>query len=207
MNPLFFGPSDGRLYGAYFAPSGRPRSRGVVICNPFGDEAIKAHRALRQLALMLVEAGLHVFRFDYLGTGDSAGDDEAGTLAQWVDDTVRAIDELRDTAGLNRIAVTGLRLGASIAYLAARHHKAVDRAVLWDPVLDGSAYLTELKRHHQTYLEAEFKAEGPRLEHAGFTDQELMGVFLSTALHDEIEQLRLATVEPPPHRTLWLVHG
>ena len=75
MNPFYFGDSSRRLFGIYHPPKGQsPRSHGIVLCCPFGQEYMRSHRAFRQLANLLSRRGFHVFRFDYHGTGDSDGE-------------------------------------------------------------------------------------------------------------------------------------
>ena len=74
MRPFYFGDSEEALYGVYHSPQGEHRDEGVVLCAPFGQEAMRTHRALRQLATLLTKRGYHVLRFDYRGTGDSALD-------------------------------------------------------------------------------------------------------------------------------------
>ena len=146
MNALFFGSSEHPLYGVYHAPKSRSgRRTGVVLCYPFGQEYMRAHRAFRQLSLQLAKAGYHVFRFDYRGTGDSSGDSEAFQLASAVEDTVQAIEEVRDMADVDTVAVFGLRLGGAIAARVAQANVAVTHLVLWDAIANGAAYLEELR--------------------------------------------------------------
>ncbi|MEQ9320406.1 MAG: hypothetical protein RIF41_14670 [Polyangiaceae bacterium] len=206
MNPFFFGSSDDPLFGIYHPPQeGRGKNRGVVICNPFGDEAIKAHRALRQLAMTLSEARMHALRFDYYGSGDSAGEGELGRLARWVADVGDAADELKDTSGVAKVSFTGLRLGASLALLAASGRRDLDRVALWDPIVNGRAYLDDLQRIHEIYLAAEFPPTGPPLDRAGFTPHEIMGFPLPPELRAELEALDLTTQELKKVRRVTLV--
>lgn len=206
MNPFFFGSSDEPLFGIYHPPEGqRGKNRGVVICNPFGDEAIKAHRALRQLAMGLAERRVHALRFDYYGSGDSSGADEQGSLSRWIADVGAAADELKDTSGVAKVSFTGLRLGASLALVAASGRRDLDRVALWDPVVDGRAYLAELQRVHDAYLTAEFPAVGPPLDEAGFTPHEIMGFALPPELRAEIEALDLTKEEVTRVRRVTLV--
>ena len=71
---------------------------------------MRTHKAARQLAMMLAKAGYHLLRFDYSGTGDSAGAGEDVTIAQWLEDIATAADELKETSGVSRIPFVGLRL-------------------------------------------------------------------------------------------------
>jgi alpha/beta superfamily hydrolase len=70
MFPLFFGSSPNLLFGAHSSPSKAARDTGVVIVPPMGQEAIRAHRAIRQLGLRLSRERFHALRFDLRGTGD-----------------------------------------------------------------------------------------------------------------------------------------
>jgi pimeloyl-ACP methyl ester carboxylesterase len=140
VNPFFFGSSQSQLFGAYDPPPGGGR-RGAVLCYPWGREYLLAHGTFRYLARLLAGAGYHVLRFDYSGTGDSAGEFEDAGAEQWVAEIHTAIDELRDVGGVEQVTLIGLRYGAALAALAARARRDVERLVLWDPVADGASYL------------------------------------------------------------------
>jgi pimeloyl-ACP methyl ester carboxylesterase len=148
MNPYFFGTSQRRLFGIYSAAHSAGTVQGrraVVICNPWGPEYLYAHRSLRYLANALCENGIHAFRFDYFGTGDSAGDAEDVTLSGGRDDIQAAVQELQDTTGVSRISLIGLRLGATmVAQVARSCSEQLDRLVLWEPIVSGAAYVREL---------------------------------------------------------------
>lgn len=145
MNPLFFGRAPKSLFGVYHPPkASQARAVGVVLCYPFGQEYMRAHRAFRQMAMLLAKAGFHVLRFDYSGTGDSSGEGTDGSLTDWVHDASEAADELKETAEVTRVSFVGLRLGASIAALAAAGRADVDQVVLWDPAVRGRDYLAEI---------------------------------------------------------------
>jgi pimeloyl-ACP methyl ester carboxylesterase len=111
------------------------RTRAAVICNPVGAEYVYAHRSLRHLASRLAQRGFHVLRFDYYGTGDSAGNDADASIDAMQEDVEFAIEAARDIAGVNRVTLIGLRLGAAIASrAAARQPDEVESLVLWDPL-------------------------------------------------------------------------
>ena len=144
MSLFHFGTSDRRLLGI-FEPSALSSSRGVVLCNPWGKEYLLAHQSLRVLAQLIARGGRHVLRFDWYGSGDSGGDSlEGGHPDSWLEDLRLAIEELRAMAQVTSVALVGLRLGASVAAHAASERTDIDRLVLWDPIIDGRAYLREL---------------------------------------------------------------
>jgi pimeloyl-ACP methyl ester carboxylesterase len=145
MNPLFFGSTERPLFGVYHPPRARePRTHGVVLCYPVGQEYMRAHRAFRQLAILLSKSGFPVLRFDYFGTGDSFGDATQATFDQWVADIGTAIDELKDSAAVESVSLIGLRLGACFAAQVQAQRADVSRVVLWDPVVEGAPYWADL---------------------------------------------------------------
>jgi uncharacterized protein len=193
MNPFFFGERSRRLFGVYApAQATGGKQRGIVLCHPWGQEYLRAHRSMRQLGNMLAGAGYHVLRFDYFGTGDSAGDMTQADLKGWQADVAAAIEELKDTAGLSRVGLLGLRLGATLAaQVAAKRRKDVDALVLWDPVVAGGEYLDELRRTEEGAL--------PRPAESG-GGLEILGFPLTDTLSREIEKLDLVPLvgELPP---------
>jgi pimeloyl-ACP methyl ester carboxylesterase len=155
----YFGAGQ-QLLGALHQPQRlRPRGTAVLLCNPFGEEASRAHRIYRVLATQLERAGYASLRFDYSCTGDSLGDSDAATVDAWVGDVASAAERLRAGSGATRIVVVGLRFGATLAMLAsARGELRPRHLVLWDPVVDGAAYLRELIAQHRAYMRAEIGA-------------------------------------------------
>lgn len=145
MNPFYFGSSKRPLFGIHHPPTAADvRHAGIVLCPAIGQDYMRTHRGLKQLAQQLAKAGFHVLRFDYFGTGDSAGESVEADLAQWTTDVGDAIDELKDTAGVQAVSLVGIRLGAALATLAALDRTDIAQLVLWDPVIDGSAYVDEM---------------------------------------------------------------
>jgi pimeloyl-ACP methyl ester carboxylesterase len=156
----YFG-AERQLLGALHQPQRlRPRSTAVLLCNPFGEEASRSHRIYRVLATQLERAGYAAMRFDYSGTGDSLGDSTAATLDAWIGDVALAAERLRVASGATRLTVVGLRFGATLAMLAAaRGEPRIRHLLLWDPVVDGAAYLREMAAQHRAYMQLEI---GPR---------------------------------------------
>jgi alpha-beta hydrolase superfamily lysophospholipase len=117
---------------------------GVVIVPPVGYEYWTAHRTLRTLAERLAQSGHRALRFDFDGTGDSAGDqwDPSRVLA-WQAGVDGAAHALR-AWGVTRLVVVGLRLGGTFALLRGRAVDA-DAVVAWAPVIRGRRYVSELQ--------------------------------------------------------------
>jgi len=189
-----------QLFGALHQPQRlRPRSTAVLLCNPFGEEASRAHRTYRVLATQLERAGYAALRFDYSGTGDSVGDSGAATVDAWVGDVASAAERLRTASGVARVTIVGLRFGATLAMLAsARGEPRPRHLVLWDPVVEGVAYLRELVAQHRAYMRAEIgNGWQDRLQiSADGTPAEALGAPIGAVLGAQIAAIDLAAVAP-----------
>ena len=206
MNVFYFGTQERRLLGLYEAAA--PRFKGnhaVVLCHPWGAEYIHAYRAMRQLTKMLSASGVHTLRFDYFGTGDSGGGSTAGDLGGWETDIQSAIEELRDMTGTAQVSLVGLRLGATLAAdVAVRAGPAVNSLVLWDPVVSGTEYLTELHRAaRQGWLKLKSAAARPADQGGG---HEIMGFPLTESVAAAMKRIDLAALAPGlPQQTLLVI--
>ena len=143
---FFFGRDRAQIFACYHPPFGGGGRVLTVVCPPLFSEHVRTHKALRDIALLLAAAGQHVLRFDYRGTGDSSGELDACSVADWTRDITDTIAEGRDIADCSIVRVLAVRAGALIACEAVGASPEVDRIVLWDPVLDGAAYLDELRK-------------------------------------------------------------
>ncbi|MFP3602060.1 serine aminopeptidase domain-containing protein [Paraburkholderia sp. SIMBA_053] len=146
MRPVVFDGQFGWLH-----PAAGPH--GVVLCYPFGYDALCTYRGMRRLAERLAMRGVPVLRFDYPGTGDSAGDaSEPGLWRAWIDSIRKAVALLRQSTGIEHVSVCGLRLGGTLAALAAQELGDVDGLVLLSPVLSGKNYQRELRAGYRQWL-------------------------------------------------------
>jgi alpha-beta hydrolase superfamily lysophospholipase len=181
---FYFSSGTRRLFAWLHQPARSARSDlGLVICAPFGYEAICAHRSLRCFAEQASQVGMPALRFDYAGCGDSEDlPPEADQIEAWVSDIQAAAAQLRRRAGVRRIAIVGIRLGALLAALAAKGADA-DALVMIAPVIKGRRYLSEIRttqmasamareEHSETDARPEGegnKTAGKRLEVSGFS--------------------------------------
>lgn len=204
MTPLIFGPSGRQLFGVLNAPA--HATSAVLMCPPVGQELLRAYRFHRVLADRLLRAGVATLRFDYHGTGDSAGDDSDGDLEGWAGDVHAAHAELRSQVGPVPITWYGPRLGGTVAALAATQRSDArptpDRLVVWDPVLDGSAWLRELCREHLSVMEDMYCVPPRDLRSRLAADPEAfaegpLGFELSVTLREQLHQLGPEPVSLP----------
>jgi predicted alpha/beta hydrolase len=199
--PFYFGPAARPLFGWLHLPATpQVADIGLLLCSPTGYEAISSHRTLRRLAEAAAGRGIPALRFDYDGTGDSAGsDDDPGRLAAWLHSIRLAAAELLARSGVARIGIAGIRLGASLALLAAQDLPMVSGAVLIGTVADGRRYLRELRA-----LAATASTDGARTSSGGV---ESVAGFITTAeTRAAIGALRLAQgdLHSAPSRVLLL---
>lgn len=200
--PFYFGPSHHPLFGVYHpAQAAADRDLGVLLCAPIGREYLRTHRALRQLSLRLSRAGFHSLRFDYRGCGDSAGEPEGLALDDWAADVGVAADELKDRAGLGRLAFVGLRLGGTLALLAASGRRDVDGLVLWEAVLDGPGYLAEIRAADEARRRGLGIAATPPDEQGTVG---VLGFPIGKRLQQGLESLAVTPARRPARRALVL---
>jgi pimeloyl-ACP methyl ester carboxylesterase len=203
--PLYFGAPERPLFGFYHPPTGsRVRATGVLLCNPLGDDLIRAHRPFRHLAEDLSAAGFPVLRFDFDGTGDSAGDErDPNRVTTWRADVVRAAAELRARSGLERLALVGLRLGGTFAALGASDLGGVEALVLWGAYDSGGAFVSEATKAHKmlVMLQPASFSGGP----AASDGQEALGFLLASQTVADLAKIDLLSLSrSPANRTLIL---
>jgi pimeloyl-ACP methyl ester carboxylesterase len=159
-----------------------------VLCYPFLQEYFRSHRAFLRLAILLAGRGWNVLRFDYSGCGDSYGDGPTSPDA-WSQDVRLATRELRERTASTRMALIGLRLGASLAASVAPSVQPLTDLVLWDPVVSGPDYLSDVLRlrHSATMSPASLR----KMERLCANDRGV-GVELSPEILQSIDRLSLA---------------
>jgi dienelactone hydrolase len=140
---VWFGPESRPLYGWVSRPAGGVACGGAILCPPMGEEGRAAHRTFRRLAEELADAGIVALRFDYDGTGDSAGlQDEPDRVSSWLASIEAARQYLLDL-GAPTVAAVGMRLGATMAAVQAAASTPFSSLVCWDPCLSGRTFLRE----------------------------------------------------------------
>ena len=139
----WLGSPERPLFAWLDVPEGAAAVGAAVLCPTIGLEATYSARALRDLAHRLAGAGWATLRVDYAATGDSAGTwTDPDLVAEWLDGIRGAIDEVR-ALGAPRVALVGLRVGATLAASELARGGKVDDLVLWDPCATGKAFLRE----------------------------------------------------------------
>ncbi len=121
----------------------RSPSRGALLLLPaFGEEMNKCRRTLALAARRLAESGFQVRSVDAFGTGDSPGEFGEARWATWVDDYRAAAADLARTSG-QPVGFWAVRSGS---LLATELTDDGSRVLLWQPVVSGDQFLTQILR-------------------------------------------------------------
>jgi pimeloyl-ACP methyl ester carboxylesterase len=208
MEACYFGADSHRLYGVVpEAVDSAPTA--LVFCPPFAEEMVTTYARFASWGKQLEAEGIPVVRFHPFGTGESGGSFGDFTLASAVSDACSAAELARDRVSPARLGYFGLRLGATIAMLAACK-QPVDLLVLWSPVTNISQYMRELFR---TQLAKEMVHQGVTRVRRNTQDMiaeleterpvDLLGYEFSPQLYREMAAGKWPET-PPARHVIWL---
>jgi dienelactone hydrolase len=207
---LYFNSGEHRLFGWLHRPlNGQKADIGVVICQPFGYEAICAHRGMRAFAEAIASAGMAAIRFDYLGTGDSPDiDTQTDQLQVWTQDVLAAAEELRLRSGVRHVCLLGFRLGAILATLAASQSDSVSALAVVAPIVTGRRYLRELRTTRMA-ASLGLDASEPPLDKqdARIGGMEVSGFWFSAATLASLAKVDFSTLQSPPLPPMLVIDG
>ncbi|MBY4127462.1 alpha/beta hydrolase [Rhodococcus fascians] len=184
----WFGTAALPLLGAVHIPEGSVARGAVVLAPPIGKEQVDSYRGLVLLAQRLCAQGLLVLRFDYPGTGDSAGgQDDDGIVEQWQSSVVTAVDFVR-RCGVRDVAVVGLRAGSLLAASVAHRCGPLTGMVFWDPVVSGRSYLREQRALYSLTVARDDESD-PRVSIVGAVFHAGVAAEFSTLDSSKLERL------------------
>jgi uncharacterized protein len=155
--PFFFPDGSEDLFGVLHEPAQPAAQLPFVLCHPFGEEKLWAHRVFVSFARELARRGHPVLRFDYRGNGDSSSAFADSSVETNLADIDRAIDMLQARTGSQRVGLLGLRFGATLAAEIAERRGDVDRIALWAPIVNGDRYMQDLLRINLTTQMAAYR--------------------------------------------------
>jgi len=196
--PVTFECRGQQIVGMLHLPEGRGRFPTALLLHGFTGTKCESHRMFVKLARALAEHGIATLRFDFRGSGDSAGDFEDMTIRSEVTDSLEAIRFLARDKRVNSrgLALIGFSMGGAVgAHVMAREKHRIKSAVLIAPVAEGAGILDELSTPEAVSSLAE----------TGITDHEgnLVGM---TFIRQFAEMKPLREVVKCPCPVL-LVHG
>ena len=142
---FFLDGPRGERFCLYHAPQGACRG-ALVYVHPFAEEMNKSRRMAAMAARALAATGYGVLQIDLHGCGDSDGEFGEARWEHWQDDLAVASTWLAQRSA-QPVGLWGLRLGALLALDYARSaREPVAQLVLWQPVLQGAAFMTQFLR-------------------------------------------------------------
>jgi pimeloyl-ACP methyl ester carboxylesterase len=209
MEPCYFGTDSHRLYGVIPESPGSA-SLALVFCPPFAEEMVTTYARFATWGKQLGAEGIPVVRFHPFGTGESGGSFGEFNLTSAVRDACSAADLARKRLSPSRLGYFGLRLGGTIAMLAACQ-RPVDLVVLWSPVTNISQYQRELFRGllakemvHQGVTKVRRTTQDMIAELETGRPVDLMGYEFSPQLYREMAAAGKWPETPPAKHVIWL---
>lgn len=135
----------GRLFITWRLPAAS-HGPSVLLVPPFAEEMNKSRRLCNDLAQALNHQGIAAVLPDVHGTGDSEGDFGEAGWTGWVAD-LRLAAEFAGSIGWPVRGLLGIRLGCQLAADFSRLlAEPLQHTVFWQPVTDGSRFLTQFLR-------------------------------------------------------------
>lgn len=192
-----------QLYAALHPPQCEPARAGILIVPPLLHELQRSRRLCTQIATRLAAFGLPCMRFDFHGTGDSGGSGADSDFASMRADLELAACALRRDAGVDAIAVLALRGGALplASWLAAGGR--ADAVVLWDPIVDGAAWLDQLVHEDAAELRSADRYPLRRGLPVERDESQLMGFDVSARFRRDLAAAHVLADAWPAHPALW----
>ena len=191
---------EGRVSVA-FHPAKEGGELGVVVLGAGFEEKKSSHRTLVELCRTLSEQGTPSVRFDYRGTGDSTGGDDALTLASAGEDLAAATDSFLAECRVRTLVLLGLRLGCAVAASAAgaaRRDAMRLKALLVEPFERGEDYVSDLVR--QSGVRRMMTEQGGTRTGSSFREEakkngvvDVDGTLMSARLLDELDRFNLVS--------------
>jgi len=198
-----------------FRPARVPRAH-LVYLPPFGEEMNRCRSLVAQQARWFASQGLSCSLLDFYGSGESRGDLTDASLAIWrknIDDLLEQLME-QDQC---KVYLWGCRLGALLAvdYLS-RRPGAANKLLLWQPVISGSSFITQMLRQRMVSLMQKGKktenTADMKLRLAAGDSIEVAGYRVGGELVSNIERLEMTALLDPGRledniEIFWMEHA
>ena len=139
--------SDGRWFAFDHPPAGGRDLGDSVLAPPFAEELNRSRHMIAAQARAFAAMGWGVLLLDLYGTGDSDGEFADASWETWLEDIEAARRWLSGRGRTGPVALWGVRLGCLLALDALRRRSdGCPLCVLWQPVANGEAFLTQFLR-------------------------------------------------------------
>lgn len=193
--PRFMGEQGEQYFTLQFSCRGQPKAH-IIFVPPFGEEMNRCRALVAEQARHFAQSGYACTILDFYGTGDSQGELQDASLEIWHRNIYLAAETLQRELHIP-VILWGLRLGALIALdFASKSGLAIDSILLWQPVVSGERYVTQILRQRVAGLAS--KALPPettteiRKRLAQGESVEVSGYTIGGGLVADIERLSLA---------------
>ncbi len=152
------------LFGILTLPADKKVRGAVLICPALGKERNHTVRGLKRLSEELAGDRLAVLRFDYAGTGESAGlQSDPDAVAKWDESITRCLDYL-NKLGVGPAAVVGHRSGALLAANNEQVRQSAPALALWDPAQNGRRFVRSQQMLYSAITEGPETTDNPNGE-------------------------------------------
>jgi len=156
--------------------------------------------------------GVCTLRFDYDGTGDSAGTgNEPRRVRSWLESITTAVATMR-ASGVGSVFVVGMGLGATLAALVGEADGNIDGIVLWDPEPSGKAYLSRQRAlsalsFNVSTVTTDGSVDAPGILFDALTTADLRKLDLSNLSESQTRMLVLVRPDRDVNSLQNLLHG
>ncbi|MGB9642234.1 MAG: alpha/beta hydrolase family protein [Candidatus Ratteibacteria bacterium] len=136
--PIVFKSGRNQIIGILHLPDGSSTLKkfpAIIFCHGFSGNRSESHFIFTKTARQLAYNGIACLRFDFMGSGDSAGNFEDMTLETEIQDACQAHKYLTSLPFISRktIGILGLSMGAIPASFVASKI-SLTALCLWSPV-------------------------------------------------------------------------
>lgn len=182
-----------KLAGVLHVPHGGVSRAGAVLCH--GMESNKSSVKIAGMSEFLQDRGLTALRFDFAGSGESAGDFADISHSRQVDDLSAAVSYL-ERRGVERVGLIGSSMGGSVALMYAGSGRRVAGLATIAAPLDPLGLVQQFSTERD-HLDA--------WESRGFT--EYHGHRINRGFLDDMRQLDIAGAATRITCPVLVIHG
>lgn len=144
--PFYLDGPRGRLFAIYHPPQNGIQIKGCFLyIQPLAEEMNRCRQMVAIQAREFSKLGYGCLLLDLYGTGDSEGEYQDGNWDIYLADINAGLRWIA-AKGYDHIRLWALRHGAFLALDLARTVPALRKILLWQPVLNGKAAVTQILR-------------------------------------------------------------
>lgn len=191
--PMWLSEHGRVLYAAWHparVAEGDSAGIGVVLVPALLHELQRGRRLQTQIAERLASNGVGCLRFDFYGTGDSEGEGGQADFDTMCADLDLAISFLRQRQGIAQVCLLAIRGGALVVGEWLARGGRADAVALWEPIIDGGAWLEELRHDDAQELHSSGRYPGRHGAPAPSSPDQLMGLEVSPAFLRQLQGAR-----------------